>query len=300
MNKQNKLIKKKILVTGGAGFIGSHLCEALIKLGNNVASLDNYLTGSFDNHIADVEYKTGDVLNINEIFSDRKFDFIFHFGEYSRVEQSLKQPIKALENTAQTSTAIIKFWMQSQAKLIYSGSSTKFSDHGKGESLSPYTIAKSLNTQLINHFARWYKLNVSIVYFYNVYGGREIKSGEYSTVIAKYKRLVEQGHKQLPVYGSGEQKRNFTHIDDTITGILIAAERGNGDEYGIGSEKDYSILDIVKKFECSPLHLLETAANRKSGVLKTQKIKNLGWQEKHDLLEHIDEFLLQKKSKYSQ
>lgn len=294
MKNLKKLTTQKILVTGGAGFIGSHLCEALQKLGNDITSLDNYLSGSYAHHINGIEYIRGSVLQINEIFPNRTFDMIFHFGEYSRVEQSLSDPITALENITQPISQLVKYWMSSGAKLIYSGSSTRFSDQGFGETLSPYTLSKSLNAQLINNFSSWYDLEAAIVYFYNVYGGRELRDGKFSTVIGKYKRLVEQGCVKLPVYGTGMQRRNFTHINDTISGILLAAERGKGDEYGIGADVSYSILDIVKQFQCEPEFRNETKANRQSGHLKTEKIKALGWSAEVDLLDHIKNFLHKK------
>ena len=140
-------------------------------------------------------------------------------------------------------------------------------------------------------FANWYQLPYSIVYFYNVYGGREIQEGKYSTAIGKFKKLVSQGETRLPVTLPGTQCRNFTHVDDIIDGVLLAALNGTGDGYGIGADQAYSILDVCSMFGCKPEFIESSDANRMGGQLKTQKIKDLGWQQKHLLPDHISKFL---------
>ena len=213
---------KRVLITGGAGFVGSHLAQKLVLGSQEVVCLDNYLSGLKENHIAGVLYVEGEVNDIVEIFGTQKFDYIFHFGEYSRVEQSLAEPHVALSNIYKSFAALLQFWQISGAKLIYSGSSTKFAENGAGRHLSPYTAAKSLNTELLIDFSKWYNLPFAIVYFYNVYGGRELRNGKYSTVIGKFKELVFNGATALPVTNPGTQRRNFTHVDDIIRGILLS------------------------------------------------------------------------------
>ena len=187
--------------------------------------------------------------------------------------------------------ALLEFWQVSGAKLIYSGSSTKFSDSGAGQHLSPYTAAKSLNTQLLVDFSKWYSLPYVIVYFHNVYGGRELRDGKYSTVIGKYKSLVEQGQSHLPVTRPGDQVRNFTHIKDILHGILLATKSGDGDGYVIGADEAFSILDVCKLFGCKPRFQPGSLANRMSGDLRSDKIKKLGWRQQNKLTEHIQNFL---------
>lgn len=287
----NLFCAKKILITGGAGFVGSHLAQKLVRVSDSVICLDNYLTGRKSNHISGVSYIEGDVNNIVEIFGSKKFDYVFHFGEYSRVEQSLEEPHVALLNIYKSFASVLEFWQSSGSKLIYSGSSTKFADNGEGRHLSPYTSAKSLNTELLYDFAKWYDLPFSIVYFYNVYGGRELRSGKYSTVIGKFKELVCQGVEVLPITAPGTQKRNFTHVDDITDGILLAAGIGAGDGFGIGADESHSILDVCEFFGCEPEFYPKSPANRMNGELHTNKIKELGWTQKHSLEEHITTFL---------
>lgn len=281
----------RILITGGAGFIGSHLAQKLVVSSDQVVCLDNYLSGRKSNHIGGVSYVEGDVNDIVQVFGNQKFDYIFHFGEYSRVEQSIDEPHVALSNIYKSFASVLQFWQSSDAKLIYSGSSTKFADNGDGRHLSPYTAAKSLNTELVLDFAKWYGLSFTAVYFYNVYGGRELRDGKYSTVIGKFKELVSKGATKLPITAPGTQRRNFTHIEDIIDGILLAAVHGEGDGYGIGADESHSIIDVCKLFGCEPDFQPTSPANRMNGELKVDKIKGLGWTQKHSLTEHLKAFL---------
>ncbi len=282
---------KEILITGGAGFIGSHLVEKLVKVAQKVVCVDNYLSGKEENHISGASYIRGDVKEIIDILGNQKFDYIFHFGEYSRVEQSLAEPDVALTNIYQSFNPLLQFWRMSGAKLVYSGSSTKFADNGNGRHLSPYTAAKSLNTDLLVDFAKWYNLPFAIVYFYNVFGGRELRTGKYSTVIGKFKDLLSNGAAELPVNSPGTQRRNFTHIDDITNGILLVAEKGLGDDFGIGSDESFSIIELCEVFGLNPVFQPSSLANRMDGELRTKKIKKLGWSPKVSLREHIKNFL---------
>ena len=180
-------MSKVILVTGGAGFIGSHLCERLIKKKNfTIISLDNYSSGSRNNHVDGVTYIQGNTIDVENLISEKP-DTIFHFGEYSRVEQSFHQTPELWKSNSYGTQCIINFALKNRARLIYAGSSTRFSTCGLGKNLSPYSWSKAANTDLIMNYSDWFGLNYSIVYFSNVYGGREIRKGEYATLIGIYK-----------------------------------------------------------------------------------------------------------------
>ena len=284
------IVGKKVLVTGGAGFIGSHLCE-ILSGDNEVKSLDNYLLGSSAKHVSGVEYIKGNCRDINEVCQSFKPDFVFHFGEYSRVEQSLSEPYKTLENSYSCLPSVLEYCKRMDTKLIYSGSSTKFAMNGNGSELSPYTLAKSLNTTLTKHFCEWFGVRYAIVYFYNAYGGRETGHGNYATVVAKFKRLFEEGRNTLPVRSPGTQLRNFTHIDDIVAGILTVAEHGEGDEFGIGSDEAISLLELCSYFGLDPEMMDGHASNRTHGELITAKTKSLGWRPQKNLKEHIEGFI---------
>ena len=223
MNKDSK-----ILITGGAGFIGSNLCEHLYsKVGCNIWSLDNYSTGSARNHIDNVTYINGETSKIDELI-DFSPDYLFHFGEYSRVEQSFKDIEKVWEYNTQSIFKILQFCLKNETKLIYSGSSTKFGDGGSGKDQSPYAFSKATNSDFVRNFGSWFNLNYAIVYFYNAYGKREISKGEYATLIGIYKENIIK-NKPLNVVLPGTQKRNFTHIDDITSALEIVAKKSSQD-----------------------------------------------------------------------
>lgn len=282
--------KKIALVTGGAGFIGSHLCEALFDSGNyEVFSLDNYFTGSEHNHIKGVTYIKGNSAEIDSLI-DFKPDYIYHLGEYSRVEQSFEDIELVWKFNKDGIFAVLEFCRKTKAKLIYAGSSTKFGDGGLGRSQSPYAWSKATNTELVKNYGNWYGLKYAITYFYNVYGPREISHGKYATLIALFKEKAKN-NEPLTVVSPGTQKRNFTHVDDIIKGIILVGENGEGDNYGIGSPESFSIIDIANMFKNAKIQMLpERPGNRMEAELMTQKIQGLGWESKNKVIDYINNF----------
>jgi len=284
------LKNKKILVIGGAGFVGSNLCRALCRH-NEVVSLDNYLTGSLDNHVSGVLYLEGDAREVGSIVKDRDFDFLFHLGEYSRVEQSVHEPDFVLENNISSIFPILNFAKNcGGCKFIYSGSSTKFGDGGKSIHESPYAFAKNMNSSLVSYYCDEVGLDWAICYFYNVYGKNEIGLGKYATVVAKFKQSYLSGE-PLTVVGDGNQRRNFTHIDDIVSGIIMVADRGQGDGYGIGCQQSISVLELAHMFDCEIQHLPDRKGNRSNSDLVVDKTKELGWVPLNNIYSHIQDFL---------
>ena len=278
--------KKIALVTGGAGFVGSHLCERLHNSNRyHVYSLDNYFTGTKDNHIPGVTYIEGSTTAIDQLVTVVP-DYIYHLGEYSRVEQSFEDIEQVWNFNKEGVFAVLQFCRTTGAKLIYAGSSTKFGDGGLGRSQSPYAWTKASNTELVMNYGKWFNLNYAIVYFYNVYGPREISSGKYATLIALFKEKMKKGA-PLTVVAPGTQKRNFTHIDDIIDGLVLVGEQGYGDEFGIGSPEAYTVLEIAALFGGTIEMLPERAGNRMSAEVVTQKTSALGWSPKKSLIEYI-------------
>lgn len=278
---------KKILVTGGAGFIGSNLCERLVLDKNNkVYSLDNYFTGSKDNHIENVIYIEGNSSDIKKLINFTP-DVIYHLGEYSRVEQSFEDIEKVWEFNKNGIFAILEFVRKTGAKLIYAGSSTKFGDGGLGRNQSPYAWSKASNTELVQNYGSWFNIPYAITYFYNVYGKREISSGKYATLIALFKEKIKNGE-NLTIVSPGTQKRNFTHIDDIIDGLILVGENGYGDEFGIGSVESYTVLEIAQMFGANIEMLPERKGNRMSADVVTTKTEALGWSAKRTIKEYIE------------
>ena len=276
----------KILVTGGAGFVGSNLCERLAADTNNtVVSLDNYSTGSTDNHVPNVKYFDMDTKDISTL--EFKPDMIYHLGEYSRVEQSFEDITTVWEYNVEGTFQVLQFTRATGAKLIYAGSSTKFGDNGPDS--SPYAFSKSTNTQLVQNYNEWYGIDYAITYFYNVYGRREIATGKYATLIAKFMEKVRNGE-TLTVTSPGTQQRNFTHVDDIVDGLLLVGARGQGDGYGIGSPEAYTVLEIAEMFG-SPIEMTpERKGNRMFGPVMSDKTKSLGWYPIRHVSDYIKNF----------
>ena len=279
---------KKILVTGGAGFIGSSLCECLIKNNDEIYSLDNYSTGSIKNHIDGVKYIKGSTLDIDKLilFSP---DIIYHLGEYSRVEQSFDDIETVWTSNKQGIFKVLQFCRKNGSKIIYAGSSTKFGDGGLGRDQSPYSWTKSSNTELIVNFGNWFNIPYAISYFYNVYGRREIAEGKYATLIALFKEKYRK-KESLTVVSPGTQRRNFTHIDDIIDGLKLIGEHGFGDEFGIGSMESFTVLEVAKMFGGEIIMLPERKGNRMTADVIVEKTKSLGWNCKKSIKDHILEF----------
>lgn len=276
--------QKLILVTGGAGFIGSHLCERLVKDGHKVISLDNYFTGSKENHVAGVEYREGHTKDIEKHIPETP-DIIYHLGEYSRVEKSLEEPAIVWDLNKDGTFGVLEFWRKHECKLVYAGSSTKFGDGGLGRDQSPYAWTKATNTELVRNYGAWYGLPYAITYFYNVYGPRE-RAGSYGTVIEIFRQKYKN-KESLSVTAPGTQKRNFTHVEDIIKGLVLVGMNGKGDDFGIGDERSYSILEVAEMFGGEIAMTPESKGNRMFSDIDTSKTRELGWSPTKSLAEYI-------------
>jgi len=277
--------QKLILVTGGAGFIGSHLCARLAKEGHKVISLDNYFAGSRENHIPGIEYREGHTKDIEEHIPEMP-DVIYHLGEYSRVEISLSEPALVWDLNTVGTFGVLEFWRKRGGKLIYAGSSTKFGDGGLGRVQSPYAYTKASNTEQVQNYANWYGLPYAITYFYNVYGPRERDAAHFGTLIETFRQKHLHGE-PLTVVSPGTQKRNFTHVDDIVNGLMLIGEQGEGDDFGLGANESHSVLDVANMFGGDIEMLPERKGNRMDASLDTTKSHALGWAPKKKLADYI-------------
>jgi UDP-glucose 4-epimerase len=278
---------KKILVTGGAGFVGSHLCERLAQDKNNdVYSLDNYFTGSKDNHVVSVTYIEGLTENIDKLVTFTP-DIVYHLGEYSRVEQSFDDIEQVWKFNKNGIFAVLEFVRRHGCKIIYAGSSTKFGDGGLGRSASPYAWTKASNTELVQNYGAWFNVPYAITYFYNVYGNREIQTGKYATLIALFKEKMKN-NEALTIVSPGHQKRNFTHIEDIINGLILVGENGYGDEFGIGSPESFTIKEIAEMYGGNIEMLPERKGNRMVADVIIDKTAALGWKSTKSIKDYIE------------
>ena len=247
--------KKLIIVTGGAGFIGSHLIENLLKIKKfnklKIISIDNYFAGNKNNHIKSnrVKYINCNTVEIKEKLNRYKNNIqsIFHFAEVSRIYQSFLQLKRCLHYNINGSLAVFNFCLENKIKLIYSATSATIGNFGKDKNLSPYAFTKANNLELLERYKEWFKFKYEVIYFYNVYGGRQISKGKMATLIGIFEEQYKN-NKPLTVVRPGTQSRKFTYIEDTIKVCIDAWVKNKCKHYSISSRKDYSILEIAKMF----------------------------------------------------
>ena len=271
-------MKKIIVVTGGAGFIGSNLINYLLKNTNfKVISIDNYSTGSKKNHIKskNVKYLKANTRNINMILSKMKKNIhtLFHFGEFARIFQSFHKFQECLESNSIGSNAVFKFCLNNDIKLIYSATSASLGNSGKDENLSPYAFTKAKNLELLNNLKKWFKFKYEVVYFYNVYGSKQISKGDMATVIGIFQECVQK-KRPLPVVRPGTQSRKFTHIDDTINVCIEAWKKNKCRHYSIYNKTSYTILEVAKMFNSKIVFLPKRKGERYSSALTNINLTN--------------------------
>ena len=264
-------MKNFIVITGGAGFVGSNLIELLLeKTKKKIISIDNYSSGSKTNHIDNkrVSYIKGDTKNISKILHRKKknIDSIFHFGEFARIYQSFKQFEKCFDSNTIGTKSVFKFCLDNKVKLIYSATSASLGNSGNDKNLSPYAFTKSKNLELLENLKKWFNLKFEVIYFYNVYGPRQIKKGEMATVIGIFEDQFKNG-KALTVVKPGNQTRRFTHISDTINVCYEAWKKDKCSHYSISHKKFYSILDVAKMFKSKISYLPARKGERYASAL---------------------------------
>ena len=271
-------MKKIILVTGGAGFIGSNLIEHLLVNTNyKIFSLDNYSSGKKKNHLINnrVKYFKGDTKNIQTLFGKYKKNIItiFHFGEFARIFQSFKNFNECFESNSLGSKEVFKFCLDNKIKLIYSATSASLGNNGDDKNLSPYAFTKSKNLELLENLKKWFKFRFEIIYFYNVYGNRQIETGEMATVIGIFQNQYKNNY-PLTVVKPGKQTRRFTHINDTINVCFEAWKKNRCKHYSISHKESYSILDVAKMFSKKIKYLPARRGERFASALTNLSFNN--------------------------
>ena len=245
-------MKKLIVITGGAGFVGSNLIESLLKKTNfSIISLDNYSSGTKKNHIRNnrVKYINGNTQNISKLLElkKKKIHSLFHFGEFSRIYQSFLQFENCMQSNLVGTSEVINFCLKNNIKLIYSATSATIGNNGNDKDLSPYAFTKAKNLEMLENLKKWFKFKFETVFFYNVYGPRQICEGEMATVIGIFEKKFYK-KQALTVVSPGTQSRRFTHIKDTIDVCYYAWKKNKCNYYSISNKKNYSIKQIAKMF----------------------------------------------------
>jgi UDP-glucose 4-epimerase len=270
--------KKIIVVTGGCGFVGSNLIKYLVKNTNyRIISLDNYSSGSKRNEIKNdkVKYINCNTKDINFILSRYKKDIIvlFHFGEFARIYQSFLQMDKCIQSNSIGSSAVFDFCLKNRIKLIYSATSATLGNKGKDKNLSPYAFTKAKNLEFLENLKNWFNFRYEVIFFYNVYGPRQIKTGSMATVIGIFEDHYKK-KKPLPVVLPGTQTRRFTHIDDTIKVCFKAWKQNKNRFYSVTNKESFKIIEVAKMFKTSIKFLPPRKGERYASALSSVSFSN--------------------------
>ena len=288
--------KNKIIITGGAGFVGSNLIEFLLKKTNyNLISLDNYSSGYKKNHITSsrVKYIKGDTKNIDKLLKrPHEINAIFHFGEFARIYQSFLNMNKCINSNTIGTNSVFNFCLKNKIKLIYSATSASLGNKGLDKNLSPYAFTKSKNLELLENLKKWYNFKYEVIYFYNVYGPKQISKGKMSTVIGIFEQAFKN-KRPLPVVRPGSQSRRFTHIDDTIEICYLAWRKNKCRHYSISNRVSYSILDVAKMFKRKIKFLKKRPGERYASALTNMNLSNKVYKYfgKKRLKDYIDQII---------
>ena len=276
---------KNILVTGGAGAVGTNLIEALLAKGNKVTSWDNYSAGKVDNHIAGANYHPISTIQSVEALQD-DFDLIYHLGEYSKVVPSFDEITNAFTYNILGSFKLLEAIRKNNIPVVYAGSSTKLSY--PGELHSPYAFFKSTIAKLVQGYGDWYDIKYNICYFYNVYGPRTDTWGnEWQSVINIFKKQKEEGV-PLTITGDGTQRRDFTHVNDIVNGLILAGNNIRNQEFQLGTGVDYSILEIANAFDHHFEFIDARRGDRPKGLADISTTKDvLGYEPTYNIIDYI-------------
>ena len=291
-------MKNILVVTGGAGFIGSNLISELLKFNKfRILSIDNYSSGFVKNNIKNkrIRYLKGSTKNIDNLLRsyNGKIHSIFHFGEFSRIYQSFKKINECFSSNIEGSSNVFNFALKNKIRLVYSATSASLGNSGKDMNLSPYAFSKAKNLELLENLKKWFNFRYEVIYFYNVYGERQIRKGDMATVVGIFEDCFRLG-KKLPVVRPGIQERRFTHVFDTAKACIFAWKKNKSKHYSIASKKSYSIIELAKMFKSQIRYLPKREGERFASALTKMNLNNkiLRLNAKIKLRDYIKNFLI--------
>lgn len=235
----------KILVTGGAGFVGTNLIKRLLKDGHQVISIDNYTTGLKSNHQFGCKYMNHDLRNLHEF---PKVDVVFHMAAIARIQPSFKNPKDYFTTNANGTLNLVDWCSKNDVPIVYAGSSSKHSGRFK----NPYTFSKDLGEDIVTLYCEHFGLKASIARFYNVYGPHQLTEGGYTTLIGRWVHNIQNGI-ECVIYGDGSKRRDFTHVDDIVEALVrIPLKEAWGYEFELGRGDNHSVNEVADMFGIKP------------------------------------------------
>lgn len=286
----------KILVTGGAGFIGTNLIKRLISEGHEVWSIDNYDSGTKDNHVEGAIYHTQDIQRENfwngsilSWLTQMEFDVCFHLAALSRIQPSFQDPLRTYKVNTEATGYIAEWARKNNVKVVYAGSSSRWHDPYQ----SPYACYKHMGEEILKLYKKVYGCKFETARFYNVYGPGEIVDGDWAAVLGIWRRQVRDGEK-ITIVGDGEQRRDFTHVSDIVDGLyrIAMSDEQHEDAWELGTGVNFSINELYAMFkeqfgvECE--YIPEQAGNYRK-TLQENKDANerLGWSPTDQLQQYV-------------
>jgi UDP-glucose 4-epimerase len=279
----------KILVTGGAGFIGTNIINRLLKEGHEVHSLDNYDSGLKENELPGCIYKEGELESLN-YFNGNSFDIIYHLAALSRIQPSFENPLETFRVNTEGSLIVAEWARKYNVKVVYAGSSSRWHDPLQ----SPYACFKHMGEEVFKLYRKAYNLNVEIARFYNVYGPKEIVDGDWAAVIGIWRRQVRDGE-PITIVGDGEQRRDFTHVHDIVDALykIGVGNESHEDAWELGTGVNYSINEVYSlfknKFNVKSIYLPDQPGNYRVTLRENNdSLERLGWSPQDRLKEYID------------
>lgn len=276
----------RVLVTGGAGFIGTNLIKRLLNDGHKVVSLDNYTTGKKENEQKGCQYFDVDLVQTDnyDFFMDKP-DVIYHLAAIARIQPSFEHPAYTFHSNVTATLNVLEWARGKECPVVYAGSSSSNGD----KFANPYTLSKSQGEQLVELYNKVYNLPTTICRFYNVYGPHQLTEGEYCTLIGIFETQYKN-NEPLTITGDGEQRRDFTHVDDIVDGLVLAANDIFFYYYELGRGKNYSVNEIAEAFGGPIKYIDERPGEMRETLCEDTKASDiLGWNPKRDVIDFIKE-----------